>query len=90
MAFRGINFTCGTTRAMCWRFTGTADAMQAIIIENPSAIVVTVGGPDVAAASLGVTIEPNARMTVPGYSGDELWIVAASGAPVVRMLANRV
>jgi hypothetical protein len=90
MAFRGIDFTCGTSRALAWTFTGTADAMQSLIIENPSGIVVTVGGPDVDDGSLGVTIAPNARLTVPGYSGDQLWIIAASGAPVVRMLANRV
>lgn len=91
MAFRGIDFTCGTSRALAWTFTGTADAMQSLIIENPSGIVVTVGGPDVANASLGVTIAPNGgRLTVPGYSGDQLWIIAASAAPVVRMLGNRV
>ena len=90
MAFKGTDFACSTSAQLCWMFTGTADAMQSLIIQNPSAVNVTVGGPDVDDASLGAVIGPNASLVVPGYSGDALYIIAASGTPTVRMLANRV
>lgn len=90
MAFRGIDFACSTTAQLAWTFTGTADAMQSVIVQNPNTIVITVGGPDVAAGSNGITIPQDGTLAVPGYSGDRLYVIAASGTPTVRMLGNRV
>lgn len=90
MAFKGINFTCSTTAQACWTFTGTADAMQTVIIQNDSGETVTVGGPDVEDGGKGISIADGETMPIPGYSGDMLYIIAASGTPVVQILANRV
>ena len=90
MAFRGIDFICSTSAQLCWTFTGTADAMQSVIVQNPSAIVITVGGPDVLDGVRGITIPAETTLAVPGYSGDRLYVVAASATPTVRMLGNRV
>lgn len=90
MAFKGINFACSTSPQKCWSFVGTADAMQSVIIQNSTAINVAVGGPDVTSTGLGVVIAPGATLVVPGYYGDVLYIIAASGTPTVQILGNRV
>jgi hypothetical protein len=94
MAIHSDDVALSTTAAVIWTATaGDANQPQSVTVQSNQAIVVTVGGPDVADASNGVVLPDGSStptsITVPMYLGDELYAISASGTPSVQILVNR-
>jgi len=69
---------------------GHSDAPTGVIVYNNDAtITVYVGGPDVTTSN-GVPVLALTSFSVDLISGDQLWGVAASGTPNIRVLYTRV
>jgi len=95
MAVKGDDKALSTSPAIVWTATSAASATnpQRIIIQNNSAIVITVGASDVANASNGVVLPASGNHKVEinlTQPLESVYAVAASGTPSVQFLVDNV
>lgn len=89
--FGGDDVALSTTAALVYTSTSAASANEpeSVIIQNNSAINVTVGGSDVADGSNGILLPAsgNNSVTIPlKFPGIEVYAIAASGTPSVQVV----
>ncbi len=89
--FSGDDVALSTSAALIFTATATASVNEpeVIIVQNNSAIVVTVGGSDVTDGVNGITLPAsgNNSVTIPlRFPGILVYAIAASGTPVVSVV----
>jgi hypothetical protein len=68
--------------------TASRSEPEKIVVQNNSAIAVTVGGPDVAAGSNGIVLAASGNNSVTLHltnPGERVFAIAASGTPSVQV-----
>ena len=88
--FSGDDVAIATSATLIFTSTSAAGANEPeqIIVQNNSAIVVTVGGSDVSDASNGVVLpaSANSTLTIPlKFPGIKVYAASASGTPSVQV-----
>lgn len=91
MAIKSSTTTLSTSSALVYRSTnGHAEAPQTLLVKNvDTTITAYVGGEDVTSAN-GMEVKAGEVLAVDLISGDEVYMIAASGTPEMRLLYNRV
>ncbi len=80
----------GTRELLYTSTSGHAEAPQSLLVYNNHAtITIYVGGPDLTTAN-GMLVVAGASVSLDLIVGDEVYAIAASGTPEVRLLFNRV
>ena len=89
--FAGDQVALSTSASLIYTSTSacSADSQEQIIVQNNTAIIVTVGASDVTDGANGVLIpaSANASVTIPlRFPGQEIYAIAASGTPSVNVV----
>lgn len=91
MAIKSEANSLSTTRELIYTSNnGHAEAPQGLEVwNNDASITIYVGGEDVTTAN-GRPVRAQSAVTIDLISGDEVYAIAASGTPEIRLLYTRV